>query len=132
VGYVSKAETRTEIRMFRSETCRCCIRWARHLERAGFRVEVVDADMRRVKQELGIPRPLAACHTAQVEGYLVEGHVPASDIQRLLRERPAVRGLAVPGMPEGSPGMEGPEPEAYTVWAFGGVEDLAPFARHGP
>jgi hypothetical protein len=67
-----------------------------------------------------------------VDGYLVEGHVPAEDVHRLLRERPDARGLAVPGMPEGSPGMEGPDPEPYTVWAFDIAGNVTPFARHGP
>lgn len=122
-----------EVRVFRSATCGCCLGWARHLEAAGFRVEVVDvADLEGVKADLGIPPRLAACHTARVDGFLVEGHVPAEDVHRLLRERPDVRGLAVPGMPEGSPGMEGPNPEPYTVFAFRGDGSHEAFAHHGP
>ena len=122
-----------EVRVFRSATCGCCLGWARHLEDAGFRVEVVDvADLDGVKARHRIPPRLASCHTAEVEGFLVEGHVPAEDVHRLLRERPAVRGLAVPGMPEGSPGMEGPNPERYTVFAFRGDGSREAFAHHGP
>ena len=83
-----------------------------------------------MKARLGVPRDQEACHTATVGGYVVEGHVPADDIKRLLRERPAVAGVAVPGMPMGSPGMEGPTREPYEVRTFGGK--LAPhvFAKH--
>jgi len=128
-----RSEAAPEVRVYRSATCGCCEGWARHLERNGFDVEVIDVErLEAVKARLGIPRGLASCHTAEVDGFLVEGHVPAEDVHRLLRERPAVRGLAVPGMPEGSPGMEGPDPEAYTVWTFGGKGGIAPWAEHGP
>jgi hypothetical protein len=121
------------VRVYRSATCGCCKGWARHLEANGFDVELIDvADLEGKKADLGIPRELEACHTAEVEGYLVEGHVPAEDVLRLLRERPDVRGLAVPGMPEGSPGMEGPNPEPYTVYAFDLAGRTTPFAHHGP
>lgn len=124
------ASAEPEVRVFRSATCGCCKDWARHMEAHGFDVEVIDVpDLEAKKAELGIPPRLASCHTAQVEGYLVEGHVPAEDVQRLLRERPDTRGLAVPGMPEGSPGMEGPNPEPYTVWSFTD-RTATPYARH--
>ena len=121
------------VEVYRSATCGCCIAWARHMERSGFDVRVFDvSDLAGVKRGLGIPPKLAACHTATVDGYLLEGHVPAEDVERLLRERPPVRGLAVPGMPVGSPGMEGPNPERYEVLGFGGPGGQAVFARHGP
>jgi hypothetical protein len=103
-------------------TCGCCSGWAEHVRTAGFPVEVVETnELNRVKVRLGVPSNLAACHTAEVDGYVVEGHVPATTIKRLLAERPAVKGLAVRGMPIGSPGMEveGAEPETYDVIAFG-------------
>jgi hypothetical protein len=90
------------------------------LRNAGFTVEVDDAaDLPSVRRRLGVPPDLAACHTAEVSGYILEGHVPASAVQRLLAERPKALGLAVPGMPIGSPGMEGGHPQPYTVVLFG-------------
>lgn len=103
-------------------TCGCCAAWADHLRQAGFPVEVVEsAEIGRVKVRLGVPASLASCHTAEVGPYVIEGHVPAAEIGRLLAERPAARGLAVPGMPVGSPGMEmeGMEPDTYEVVLFG-------------
>lgn len=91
-------------------TCGCCSVWIEHLREAGFPVQAQDVeDMAAVKDAAGVPQAMASCHTAEVGGYFVEGHVPAADIARLLRERPAAKGLAVPGMPLGSPGMEHPE-----------------------
>ena len=109
------------IQVYKSPTCGCCGDWIEHLREHGFTVEVIDEpNMFAVKSELGLPRELASCHTARIAGYLVEGHVPAQDIQRLLEERPRVAGLAVPGMPVGSPGMEVPGQPAdpYDVVAF--------------
>ncbi len=99
--------------------CGCCGAWAAHLRRAGFAVtETPTADMEAVKARAGVPDALRSCHTAFVDGFVLEGHVPAELVERLLRERPSVIGLAVPGMPMGSPGMEGPEPEPYDGIAF--------------
>ena len=93
----------------KSPTCGCCVLWAEKMQAAGFTVEVRDvADLSPIKQRLGVPQASASCHTAEIGGYFVEGHVPAQDIERLLAERPDARGLAVPGMPLGSPGMEHP------------------------
>lgn len=106
--------------------CGCCTAWGRHMEQAGFAVEMrpaVDEDLDDIKRRLGVPEHLFACHTAEIEGYLVEGHVPADSVQRLLRDRPPARGLAVPGMPAGSPGMEGGTPEDYEVILFGPAGD---------
>lgn len=122
-----------QLTMTRSPTCGCCGKWAEHLEAHGFQVEVRNVpDVRPFKREKGVPAALSACHTAEVGGYVVEGHVPASDIRRLLEERPAVAGIAVPGMPEGSPGMEGPEPERYHVYAFDREGGVTVFATHEP
>ena len=108
------------ITVHKDPTCGCCSGWVRHLQQAGFTVNVVESGgLEAVKSRLGVPHDLAACHTAEVDGFVVEGHVPATAVRRLLTERPSARGLAVPGMPVGSPGMEGGEPEAYDVFLFG-------------
>ena len=109
--------------------CGCCAGWADHLRTAGFPVEVVEAaDLAPLKARLGVPHDLMACHTAEIEGYVIEGHVPAAAIQRLLAEKPQAKGLAVPGMPVGSPGMGGSPPEEYTVFLFGSFGQR-PYAR---
>jgi hypothetical protein len=121
-----------QVQVYKSPTCGCCNKWIEHLESNGFSVHATDVpDLAPIKAENGVPRRLASCHTAFVDGYLVEGHVPAADVRRLLRERPKVSGLAVPGMPIGSPGMEGPNPERYQVLSFG-PEGVSVFSTHGP
>jgi hypothetical protein len=108
------------IQVFKSPTCGCCSMWVDHLAGSGFKVEAKDvADLHAIKQMAGVPGHLQACHTAIVDGYTIEGHIPATAIKKLLAERPAVKGLAVPGMPAGSPGMPSPTPEPYDVVAFG-------------
>jgi hypothetical protein len=100
--------------------CSCCSGWVRHLQAAGFVVTVDRTkDLRSARERLGVPADLAACHTAEVGGYVLEGHVPAVAVRRLLEKRPAATGLAVPGMPAGSPGMEGGVPQPYDVVIFG-------------
>lgn len=107
------------VRVVKSPTCGCCAEWVDHLEANGFRVEVEDTRNPGIaKARLGVPSDLSSCHTAEVGGYVVEGHVPASEIRRLLEQQPeGVKGIAVPGMPSGSPGMAG-VPEPYDVVAF--------------
>lgn len=123
------------IEVYKTPTCGCCTKWIESLEAEGLRVVATDLpDLARLKAEKGVPPALESCHTATVAGYVVEGHVPAADVKRLLTERPLLTGLAVPGMPLGSPGMEHPDPrrhEAYAVLGFGpgGIEV---FARHDP
>lgn len=120
-----------QITVYKSPTCGCCKKWVSHLEENGFKVETVDMhDLSMIKSMSGINPKLSSCHTARVDGYTVEGHVPADDIKRLLEERPHVKGLAVPGMPMGSPGMEGPRKDAYDVLAFGEDEQTTVFASH--
>lgn len=120
-----------EVTVYKSPTCGCCSLWAEHLAAAGFRVHVEDrVEMIPVKREHGVPLDLASCHTALVDGYVLEGHVPAADVARLLTERPDVDGLAVPGMPMGSPGMEGPREDAYDVIAFDADGGREVFASH--
>ena len=108
-----------EITVYKSATCGCCNKWIDHLEANGFKVTAHNRnDMPNVKRQLGIAESYQSCHTAVVNGYVIEGHVPAADIERLLRERPKVHGLAVPGMPSGSPGMENGQFDAYDVVTF--------------
>ena len=112
--------------------CGCCGGWVEHMQAAGFPVEVItSSDVDQVKLRLGVPDDLASCHTAEVSGYVVEGHVPADAVKRLLAEKPQARGLAVPGMPMGSPGMEvaGKAPDNYEVVLFGSSGRTS-FARY--
>lgn len=121
------------IRVHKSPSCGCCGAWVDHVRAAGFPVEVHDTeDMEAVKDRLGVPAPMMSCHTAEVDGYFVEGHVPAGDIQRLLAEKPRARGIAVPGMPLGSPGMEMPDgrTQPYEVALVGGDGSSETFSRH--
>ena len=107
------------VTVHKDPNCDCCTGWVAHLELNGFRVQVVETtELNRVRTRLGVPFDLAGCHTAEVENYVIEGHVPASALKRLLTERPRARGLSVPGMPNGSPGMTG-EYEEYEVTLFG-------------
>ncbi|MGH6762595.1 MAG: DUF411 domain-containing protein [Phyllobacterium sp.] len=102
--------------------CGCCDGWVDHMQAAGFEVDVSESsDMGAVKARLGVPEQMASCHTAEVGGYVIEGHVPADAVRQLLAEKPDARGLAVPGMPVGSPGMEvdGVAPDTYDVILFG-------------
>ena len=108
-----------DVLVYKSPTCGCCDKWVEHLRANGFSVDVENRQtLGPIKAELGVPRRLHSCHTAKVGGYLVEGHVPADLIRRMLDTRPDVRGLAVPGMPMGSPGMEGPRKDVYNVLTF--------------
>lgn len=122
--------------VYKSASCGCCKQWVEHARANGFTVRIVDTeDLNSVKREMGIPAALASCHTVVVGSYIVEGHVPAADVKRLLRDRPRVRGLAVPGMPIGAPGMEqGPVSgyERYDVVAFEQSGATRVFASHGP
>ncbi|MCL2076489.1 MAG: DUF411 domain-containing protein [Betaproteobacteria bacterium] len=118
--------------MYKDPNCGCCGKWADHMRSNGFIVEEIETSkVREIQQEAGVPLGLGSCHTAKVGGYVIEGHVPAQDVKRLLTERPALAGIAVPFMPLGSPGMEGPyEAERYNVIGFtsGGATEV--FSRH--
>lgn len=121
------------VTVYKSPTCGCCAKWVEHMQAHGYKVVVHDTEqMTPVKAELGVPEGLASCHTATVGGYVVEGHVPAADVDRLLKERPTVAGIAVPGMPTGSPGMEvpGAPSDRYDVVAFAGGAPARVFASH--
>ena len=115
----SDGNTGPEITVYKSPTCGCCAKWVTHLEENGFDVKPVDvSNVNEMKIRYGVPGDLGSCHTALIDGYVVEGHVPADVIMRMIEERPEVVGIAVPGMPVGSPGMEGPNPEEYDILAF--------------
>ena len=120
------------VTMYKDPNCGCCGKWAAHMRAQGFVVnEIATRAMADVKREAGVPQALGSCHTAQVGGYIVEGHVPAADVKRLLADRPDIAGIAAPGMPQGSPGMEGPYPaERYEVVSFDRDGRSAVFARH--
>lgn len=133
-GPVSPVRSASVIDVYRSPSCGCCLLWVEHLRAEGFQVAVHDTDdMQAVKQRLGVPEGQRSCHTASVGGYFVEGHVPATDIRRLLKDRPAARGIAVPGMPLGSPGMEVPggTVQPYTVELVGRDGTARTYSRHG-
>ncbi|MEJ2453461.1 MAG: DUF411 domain-containing protein [Candidatus Thiodiazotropha sp.] len=120
-----------DVVVYKSPTCGCCREWVSHLRENGFAVTVHDRlDMDPVKRAMGVPQRLQSCHTAQVGDYVIEGHVPAADIVRLLREKLPVRGLTAPGMPMGSLGMEGPRKDPYEVLAFQPDGRTTIYARH--
>lgn len=113
-------ENPVEMTVYRSPTCGCCGKWLEHMKKHGFTVrDIKSNDMDRIKKELGVPENLQSCHTALVNGYVVEGHVPAADIQKLLQAKPEAAGLAVPDMPAGTPGMEmGGKKDPFAVLLF--------------
>ena len=129
----NKATALPVVHVHKDENCGCCNGWIEHMRAAGFRVVAHDStDMVAVKQRLGIPLEQASCHTAEVGGYVIEGHVPIEDVQRLLREKPAARGLVLPGMPVGSPGMESPDGrrQPFTVNLLGKDGTMQAYSRH--
>jgi hypothetical protein len=122
------------IEVWKSATCQCCGKWVSHLEANGFAVKTNAADagaLKAIKRQAGIGEKLSACHTAKIDGYVIEGHVPASDIKRLVAERPDAIGLTVPGMPSGSPGMEqGGKAEPFDVLLIKKDGTTEVFASH--
>jgi hypothetical protein len=121
----------TPITVYKSPTCGCCEAWIKHLRANGFEVIAKDvADPSEIKRRLGVPAALASCHTATIEGYVIEGHVPAATIRRLLRDRPSVAGLAVPGMPASAPGMDSPVAQPYAVLMFNSDGRSSVYERH--
>ena len=110
------AQSTLGIEVYKNQYCGCCHEWIAHLQKNGFKVTANDVpDTAPVRESLGIPVKLGSCHTAKIGGYAIEGHVPAADLKRLLKEKPKAIGLAVPGMPAGSPGMESPNPQPYNT-----------------
>ena len=130
-AFLSTVANAAQLTVMKSPYCGCCAKWIEHVQQHGFTVKVVDTeDMASVKKRLGVPDRLASCHTTMAGGYFIEGHVPAADIKRLLAQKPKATGIAVPGMPAGSPGMEaaGKEPYATVLVRADGTTGI--FARH--
>lgn len=121
LGVLSQAHAQYALpvlKVYKSPACGCCGGWVEHMRAAGFRVETQDvSDVAPYRRQLGVPEALASCHTAALGGYALEGHVPASDVKRMWFERTKAKGLAVPGMTPGSPGMQG-GPQSYATFAF--------------
>ncbi len=132
VGTGAGAQAPVPISVYKSATCGCCAKWVEHLRASGFAPTATNVEnITTVKTKYHVPNAVQSCHTALVGGYVIEGHVPASDIRRLLKERPAISGLAVGGMPAGSPGMEGPPPQRYDVLSFDTQGTTRVYATHG-
>lgn len=127
----SAAAPKTSMTVYKTKTCGCCVKWVEHMQAAGFMVTVQDVESTaEARKANGIPDRLASCHTATVKGYVVEGHVPAADVKKLLLQRPAAKGLAAPGMPMGSPGMEGPTSQKYSVLLLDRSGQVSVFQKH--
>ena len=126
-------EKPTQITVYRDANCQCCHKWIEHLQSHDFQVDdQIRSDMSHVKQQLGLPVKMASCHTAVVDDYLIEGHVPADDIKQLLADKPAdIKGLSVPQMPVGTPGMEmGPRKDPFVVFSFDENDNFKSFNRY--
>jgi hypothetical protein len=128
-----KAGVDRHLQVYKSPTCGCCAYWVRYMQANGFTATTTDmADVTPIKVRNRVPSGAVSCHTTLVGGYVIEGHVPVEDIRRLLKERPAIAGLAAPGMPAGSPGMDMPNSPPYDVLAFDKNGQTSVFARHTP
>lgn len=113
------APAKPHLSVYKSPTCGCCAKWVEYMEANGFAASITNMpDVTPIKVSNGLPPRLSSCHTTLIAGYVIEGHVPVSDIRRLLKEKPAIAGLAAPGMPAGSPGMDVPNSPAYDIIAF--------------
>ncbi len=120
-----------DITVYKSPTCGCCNKWIKHLEKEGFNVTAINKrDMHKIKQKFDVKREYQSCHTGKVGRYFIEGHVPAGDIKKLLAEKPYAKGLAVPGMPMGSPGMEGHRKDDYSVILINKQDKASVYANH--
>ena len=128
---ISYAQTAGTVDMYKSPYCGCCGKWAEHMSKAGFTVKAHEVEeVPAVRKKLGMPDKLGSCHTAKVGNYLLEGHVPADDVKRLLKEKPKALGLAVPGMPAGSPGMDVPNSPPYDTLLVQKDGTTHVFAKH--
>jgi hypothetical protein len=126
------AAKKPQVTVYKSPTCGCCSNWVEHMKAAGFDVKAMNVDdIDQVKKTYGVPASGSSCHTALVNGYVVEGHVPADAVQKMLREKPAIAGIAVPGMPAGSPGMEVPggRKDPYAIMSFDKKGTVAVYER---
>ncbi len=125
------AQTTPTVDIYKSPTCDCCGKWIAHMKKAGFKVEVHEVDnIPASRKKLGMPDKLGSCHTSKVGNYVVEGHVPAQDIQRLLKEKPKALGLAIPSMPPGVPGMDIPNSPPYETLLVQADGTTSVFAKH--
>jgi hypothetical protein len=125
------AQAAERVEVFKSPYCGCCEKWVEHMRKAGFNVITKDvSDVPAARKLTGMPERFGSCHTAKVGGYVVEGHVPAADVQRLLKEKPKAVGLAAPGMPQGSPGMETNHPQPYDTLLVQADGSSKVFAKH--
>jgi hypothetical protein len=127
------APAATKVTVYKTSSCGCCKLWVDHLKASGFDVQAMDVSaeqVRAVSKAAGLKDDDVSCHTAKVGNYIVEGHVPADDIKRMLKEKPAIAGIAAPGMPQGSPGMEQGSKEAYDVVAFTKDGKTTVYAKH--
>ena len=135
LGFAQSACTQStaqtpEVLVYKSPTCGCCTKWVDHMREAGFTVNTKDVqDVVPIKKKLGLPAGMGSCHTAVVDGYVVEGHVPAEEVKRMLEEKPDITGIAVPGMPIGSPGMEqGNRVDSYQILTFNAKGETTVYA----
>ena len=130
-GGTAWAQSAMQIEVFKSPYCGCCEKWVEHMEKSCFKVSAhIVNDVPAARKNLGMPDRFGSCHTAKIGGYVVEGHVPAADIQRLLKEKPKAIGLAAPGMPQGSPGMETATPVPYETLLIQADGSARLFAKH--
>jgi hypothetical protein len=129
---IATSATATSIDVYKSSTCKCCAKWVDHMRANGFTVNTHDVGNKEARERAGISTHLGSCHTALVDGYAIEGHVPAQDVKRLLKERPRAIGLTAPGMPHGSPGMEGARSDPYDVLLINKQGDTSVYSRHLP
>ena len=132
IATANAEQTKVDVLVYKSPTCGCCAKWVHYLEDNGFQVETRDSTaMDQIKANLGLKDDrLKSCHTALVEGYIVEGHVPVSDIKKLIAEKPPIKGLTAPGMPMNSPGMASIEPKGYDVYSFDKDGNIEIFSRY--
>lgn len=129
--FLGSAAHAAAMTVYKSPACGCCAKWVEHVEKHGFVVKVVNVDdIMAVKAKAGVPDALASCHTTMVGGYVVEGHVPAADIKKLLAQKPKAKGIAVPGMPAGSPGMESAGSKPYQTLLVKADGSTALFTQH--
>ena len=125
------AQSASQVEIFKSPYCGCCEKWGEHLQQSGFKVNAHNVnDVPAARKNLGMPDRFGSCHTAKIGGYVIEGHVPAADIRRLLKEKPKAIGLAVPSMPPGSPGMETAKPVPYETLLVHTDGSATVFAKH--
>jgi hypothetical protein len=126
-----KKVAKPNLAVYKDAQCGCCQSWVEYMKQNGFTATVTNADMSVIKREHKIPAALGSCHTTLVGGYIIEGHVPASDVEKLLAQKPAnVRGLTIPGMPQSAPGMDLTPFQPYTVLSFDAAGKTTVFARH--